>query len=708
MLSRPAFAVLLAAVYAGAPPPALQVLRVSPSGDASPASTITVTFDRPVAGSLDRTVDPAAIFKIEPAVPGKLGWRDPVTLRLSPAAPLQPGTSYTVTIATGFQAMDGSRLREPYRFSFRVSGPKVLTGLPVSAGDHPRFLAPDARFEVVFSAPVDSTVASAAAYLDFPATCNTSGIIRLIAKGQRPIGEKDPWQYREAGGYERDRGADALRRVVELKPERRLPYGCGGDMVVRSTIDEEGTSPYLRWPFRTYGPFQLSKAECAGTRFCPSGGIRLHFTTPVRGAALVQKLHLYPETPFGVPDTTDEQAEWYLETQLKPATSYAVVADTDLTDVFGQRITGNPASGFTTTSFAPTVEHAWGRMTIERGAFRTLAIKYVNVDTLDVVIAPVPDSLEAQVLQYTRWGGDRDSVLLRIAAGAPRKRLVVPGPRDRARIYGLKLPVLNAQRARSPALQLVRVTSPSLDSASRKAQPWAIAQVTDLGVHARIGAREGVVWVTGLSDGGPRGGAAVTLRDTRGAVRATATTNAEGVARFPGFRPDTVPDQEGRWRYSSFEGYVSVQLGNDRAITAVSQYDPDLSPWQFKVRSAYGEERLPSAGALFTERGIYRPGEPLYAKAIVRDGALGALPGPRGHRGGPVDLLGPRIGDAQRHHRPAVPLRHRRPDLPPPARAAAGSVWDPASAEDATGPGSISRRPTTGWRSIGRPSFWWT
>ena len=34
------------------------------------------------------------------------------------------------------------------------------------------------------------------------------------------------------------------------------------------------------------------------------------------------------------------------------------------------------------------------------------------------------------------------------------------------------------------------------------------------------------------------------------------------------------------------------------------------------------------AGAVFTERGIYRPGEPLFAKAIVRTGPLGALTRP--------------------------------------------------------------------------------
>ena len=98
----------------------LRVLRVVPSGEASPTTAVTVTFDRPVAGSLDRTVDPRAVFTIAPAVAGTVDWRDPVTIRFRPAAPLAPNASYTVTVANNFAAMDGSRLREPYAFTFRV------------------------------------------------------------------------------------------------------------------------------------------------------------------------------------------------------------------------------------------------------------------------------------------------------------------------------------------------------------------------------------------------------------------------------------------------------------------------------------------------------------------------------------------------------------------------------------------------------------
>ncbi|MBA3497935.1 MAG: Ig-like domain-containing protein, partial [Gemmatimonadales bacterium] len=74
----------------------------------------------------DRSVDPRAVFAIAPAVPGTVDWRDPVTLRFRPAAPLTPNTTYTVTVADRFTAMDGSRLREPHVFTFRVRGPRVL------------------------------------------------------------------------------------------------------------------------------------------------------------------------------------------------------------------------------------------------------------------------------------------------------------------------------------------------------------------------------------------------------------------------------------------------------------------------------------------------------------------------------------------------------------------------------------------------------
>src|SRR5512140_2414529 len=113
MLSLRLAMVAVASVALSAGPAELRVLRTS-AADQEPTEPITITFDRPVAGGLEATVDAAAFFHIEPAVPGRVEWRDPVTLRFTPARPLARKTVYRVTVAAGLGGMDGSRLSAAY------------------------------------------------------------------------------------------------------------------------------------------------------------------------------------------------------------------------------------------------------------------------------------------------------------------------------------------------------------------------------------------------------------------------------------------------------------------------------------------------------------------------------------------------------------------------------------------------------------------
>ncbi len=622
LLQFAAAAAIAAAADPGAP---LQVLRFIPSSEASPTTAVTVTFDRPVAGSLDRSVDPGGIFRIEPAVEGTLDWRDPVTLRFRPTAPLTPNTSYTVTVANRFQAMDGSRLERPFAFTFRVRGPRVLAGWPVGAGQRARFVPPDGRFDLVLDAPLEADSAAASAYLEFDRVCSRPGVVRLQVEKQRPIGQDDRWDFKEAGGWDRDRSADHLRRVVRLAPHAPLPKGCTGHLVFPSSFDRQGRGELVRWEFSTYGAFRLVRATCGwDAKFCPAGPITLHFSTPVSGADVQRKISLRPATSFTVIDTADSRAEWVLQTSLRARTGYAIVAEPSLADAFGQRLTGNPVTTLMTTGYAPSISYPSGRSVVERKGARTFGLSFVNVDTLEVRIAPVPDTLEAAFLARSEWGWRE--LWPALLAGAQRRDIPVRGERDRVRVYGVALPA-PAAKPGAPTLMAVQVTSPGRDSASRDDAPVALVQVTDLGVHTRVGSEEGVVWVTGASDGKPRADAVVTLHDDRGRVLTRATTDAAGIALLGRYRsyPRPAEEESEEAAGSSFQGYVAVVLGDDRAVLGISDYDPDLSPWRFNVSQAWGSDRFPAAAAVFTERGVYRPGEPLYAKAIVRAGPLGAL-----------------------------------------------------------------------------------
>ncbi|MFL5606333.1 MAG: alpha-2-macroglobulin family protein [Gemmatimonadaceae bacterium] len=420
---------------------------------------------------------------------------------------------------------------------------------------------------------------------------------------------------------------------MQLTPQSVLPSGCGGELVAPAELDDRAASGNARWRFSTYGDLRLGTLSCSGygrNEYCPSGPLKVTFSNPVRGAEVLRRIRLFPETKFTIRDTSAESTEWTLEAPVKPRVGYALVADTALRDVFGQSLKGNPALGYRTTGFAPTIIHAYGRLLVERAGFRTLAVQHVNVDTLVAVVAPIPDSLEARLL--TGVPRANDSIWTTLLRNATVQRMPVRRGEDRPMITGVKLPVADASRPGTPSLFAVRMSGVTLGSAEVSQGPPTLVQVTDLAVHAKIGVTEGVVWITGVSDGKPRPGAAVELHDAVGRRIATGTTDAQGIVRFTSIvdsdarEVSTESDEEEGG--GSFEGYVSATLGTDRALTAINRYDPDLSPWRFNVRSAYGDERLPLVGAVFTERGIYRPGEKLYAKAIVRNGALGALRAP--------------------------------------------------------------------------------
>src|SRR5207245_11731187 len=89
-------AVLFLSASTTSGPEPLKILRTAPADEATPTSVVTVTFDRPVSGSLDRTVDPKTIFTIAPAVQGRLEGRDLGTSRFTLAAPLAARAGYAV------------------------------------------------------------------------------------------------------------------------------------------------------------------------------------------------------------------------------------------------------------------------------------------------------------------------------------------------------------------------------------------------------------------------------------------------------------------------------------------------------------------------------------------------------------------------------------------------------------------------------------
>ncbi|HMS01519.1 MAG TPA: alpha-2-macroglobulin family protein, partial [Gemmatimonadaceae bacterium] len=609
----PLAAVAAVVTFSAAPEP-LRIVRAEPGAIAAPSDTIVVSFDRPVAGGLDAPVDPREVVAIEPALDARYEWRNPVTLQVIPRAPMPRGARYTLTVATSVRGLDGSTLTAPFTTRFRVRGPTLLGGTPVTGADTSRHIPQRPTFTLVYDAPTRADVVARGARLELLRGCRD-------ANGRAPAVRLQPVT-----------GATAARDTVRLRTDGPLPADCAAVLVApREVVDDEARTDAadlpdpVRWAFRTHGSFRLLDARCLSRPWCPNGPFLLRFSTPVRGAELAAALQVAPQASLDI-DTSLVSDTWRIGGRFAPRRAFAFITQPTLRDVFGQAITGNPAVGARTTGYAPDVQAPFGRLTVERSGFRTLAVRTMNIDTLLVERLPLPDSAVARLLADGEWSW-REYWLAASRRHVRTRVPLTPSP-DRARIVAVAIP---PGGARETGLQLVRVRDAAALRDTTRGDEWfrlALVQVTDLGVHAKIGDDAGTVWVTDARNGAVRRDVQVSLHDRRGRVLARAVTNADGMATLQGY---TWPRRDSADQSTLEEAYVLARAGDDRATLAVRDGDPDLAPWRFGISGAWGVDRADVAGAMFTERDLYRPGESVYAKAIVRRGPLGALdaPGPR-------------------------------------------------------------------------------
>ncbi len=138
-----------------------------------------------------------------------------------------------------------------------------------------------------------------------------------------------------------------------------------------------------------------------------------------------------------------------------------------------------------------------------------------------------------------------------------------------------------------------------------------VVAITDLAITAKTERNALVAWVTSLSTARPVVGADVTALTYNGQALGSARTDGDGLARIelPHHRPDG-----NLW-------LVTARSGDD-----VSFLRPDERPWVIEGVDASGRPVPATCDVLlYTERGVYRPGETIHLTGIVRD-AIGRVP----------------------------------------------------------------------------------
>lgn len=139
----------------------------------------------------------------------------------------------------------------------------------------------------------------------------------------------------------------------------------------------------------------------------------------------------------------------------------------------------------------------------------------------------------------------------------------------------------------------------------------AMIQVTNLGISVKDSPQNVLVIVTRLDTGEPVAGAKVSIVRVDNSTAWQGSTGADGIVLAP---TPTLRDPDNYWKFSFI---VIAEKDNDVAYVG-SDWNEGISPWNFDTDVNLREREPLLRGSVFTDRGVYRLGEEVHFKALLR------------------------------------------------------------------------------------------
>ncbi|GMU59923.1 MAG: hypothetical protein AMXMBFR34_16860 [Myxococcaceae bacterium] len=617
----------------------LIVMVARPQGAQMGEVRPTVTFSLPVKSlemvEAQRAGDAAKPFaKIDPAVEGEWRWLGSASAEFVPKGLVPYSTRYTVTVFKGLKALDGAELKEDYMFSF--STPK-LELQDVSPAQGHRWLTPDATISLLFNQPVDRAELEKATKL----TANGAAVALKVTK-EISIQDERRAQLEEARKQGRsykalsddDRGYRNKQTRYTLTPSQPLPLNAALYLTLDASLHgKEGPLPWSTGQtveFRTYGPFTLDSARFCQDYECPYGPLVIFTSNLAELATLKERLSVKPavELDWDSAEAWAPHSPWEIDRspyvsipgKFRPGTQYTVKIRNGAADVFKQADAKGLEATLRTDDLRPALVIGGGLGMIEASKEAPrLPVEVSNLNTLKVRMWKL--SVAELVKGLSRRNYDDSPILTRAPDFSEAEALKYP--RNLARVHPLELrKVLGAEALTGVAL--VSVDSPQLGYHPKDGYRQLV-QITDLAAHIKIAPKSSLVWVTRLSDGKPVADADVTVYDESGNSAWTGKTNAEGFADAPGSVAMKLKSVRYDWEYPF--ALVVAQKDGDLSATA-NTWSSGVEAYEFGLSQGWEGETPESTGFLFTDRGIYRPGDEVFIKGVVRYRVLGELRAP--------------------------------------------------------------------------------
>lgn len=573
----------------------LKVAFSSPAGEMGVVTEISVVFDRPVQ-PLGVVSNGPAPFRVTPEVAGSFRWVGSRAAVFTPAKRLSFGTAYRVEVPAGLAALDGTRLAAPYGFGFETLRPGLTSSEPYEGR---RSMPTDTQLSLQFNQQLTPEAVKAAAKLE------ASGPRGKVTLPFDVVAAKEP-------------------RTLVVKPKRALPANSAISLTLGSSLRgvegplEAGAARTVS--FWTYEPLALTELSCSRGREsgpCEAeSGVSLVFNNGVKLRDVFAKLHVTPDVGLKPPyrNASDgAQSTTYvpLVGRFQAGQTYRVQLDAGIGDEFGQSSSQAFTRELRFDDHYPRVDiGAVGRNF--GGQALAVPVASRNVPSFELLTAALSGQDLLAWNERAHRGGDPkiDANWLAGLAGVRVQRVTPSGPKnqiekllvDASKVLGASGRGALAIGARYQSRQGDYNVPPSLK----------VVNLSELGISAKLSKFGSLVWVTERATNAPVAGAEVVLLVPKRGERKY-TTDADGLARIPAADYKLMLENDA----PEANAILMARRGGDSAFAPVSEY---IESYRLDVPSDFSGHLRPY-GVAFTDRGIYRPGDEVQVKGIVRQEA---------------------------------------------------------------------------------------
>jgi uncharacterized protein YfaS (alpha-2-macroglobulin family) len=564
----------------------LEVSQVIPgdgTNDVQTDAAITVMFNRPVVPlvSTAQQADLPQPLTFQPDVEGTGEWVSTSIYRFTPAEPLAGATQYEATVAAGLEDTTGGLLAEEFSWRFTTLSPDVIeTPFDTEAVN----VSPTGSISITFNMPMDQASTEAAISFDPPVSASYTW-----SSDGRQVGVNPNTQLQLETGY-----------VLTVAESARSANGQAN--MARPAVRRFTTVPF---------PGVIRTEPQAGQiAHIYQRGVNVRFASPMDFATLEDKVRIEP-APDDVSYRLDgEGAFLFVNFDLLRNATYTVTIPGMAADPYGNTIGDDYVWHFQTPGFAPLASLNLPSQISQLSASYPTDVEVIhrNVSHLDAQLHDAGLPIQELLLPHLEFE----------PAGEPLRTWSIPleSVHDVAGVQTLSL----ADGGVLPSgVYFLEIDAPEIDPNHRFWQNLGnliVVADTNLVVKEMFGAVH--VWATDLSTGQPAAGRNLTLYDNFGALVGTATTDGSGLASFD-YSPPT--DQ--------LQGVlvISNEPGQEGFGAASTNWDQGISPWEFGLEMGFSDE--PGRFAyLYTDRPIYRPGDTVHFKGILRDTDYGRYPLP--------------------------------------------------------------------------------